>query len=82
MSTETVLMVVWAIGLLGALPLTVIAVIELSHVLVHSHDLEILADTTLRAAQGISHNLESLPRLIAVRDGVVELTVSMEGAQR
>lgn len=65
---ETAVIVVWIVGLLGAL-LATGGVLKLSLLVLRSlRHLLALAERTARAAEGIADNLEPLPRLQACHE--------------
>ena len=86
---ETSVLVVWWIGLLGALALTVVAVAEIVRVVHHAMEIKRLAREVLPAAGGIVANtaliadLEGVTRtggrLLAAVEGLGRTAASIEG---
>jgi phage-related minor tail protein len=65
---DALLIIVWWIALIGALVLTVVAVLEISRVVHHLREIDRLAKVTLTAAGGIAGNtaiLTALPDVLA-----------------
>jgi hypothetical protein len=59
----TAIQVVWWIGLIGALPATLVILKEVTLVLRALRDIHRLAVITRMAARGVAANLECVPRL-------------------
>lgn len=73
---ETAILVIWWIGLLGALALTVVAVAEVVRVVHHAMEIKRLAREVLPAAGGIAANTA----LIADLEGVTRTGGRLLGA--
>jgi hypothetical protein len=70
--------VVWWVVLLGALPLTALAVAELVRIVHHAREIDRLARVALPAARGIATNTEVLAELAAVEHTVRRLHEASE----
>jgi hypothetical protein len=68
MTAETWVLIIWAIGLLGALPPTLIIVKEVRLVLGTLTAIRVLADRTAEAARGIAQHVEPVPEMAATLD--------------
>ncbi len=65
MTAETWILVLWSIGLIGALPPTLVILKEARLVLGTLADIRLLADRTAEAARGIAKHVEPVPDLSA-----------------
>jgi hypothetical protein len=63
---ETAIIVVWWIALLGALALTIIAILEIARVVHHAREIDRLGKLTLPAAVGIVENTAVIAALAGV----------------
>jgi hypothetical protein len=70
---ETVLLMIWWIGLIGALPATLVLLKRASLVIGALRDIHRLAVVTAGAAGDIGGNLEAVPRLAALTDATAGL---------
>lgn len=78
MTAEAWVLVVWWIGLIGALPPTLVILKEARLVLAALANIRILADRTAQAARGIAAHVEPVPRLTGVLGNVEPLTVASD----
>jgi hypothetical protein len=69
-TTETWILVVWWIGLIGAVPPTLLILKEAALVLAALSNIRFLADRTAEAARGIAAHVEVVPRLPAALGGL------------
>jgi hypothetical protein len=65
MTTETWVLIVWSIGLIGALPPTLVILKEVRLILGTLSDIRVLAERTAAAAQGVARHVEPIPGLAA-----------------
>jgi hypothetical protein len=86
---ETAILVVWWIGLVVALLLTLVILKEVALVLQALRDIHRLAELTRDAARGIATNLQAVPRLgtaaepaLALRDTIHALAQTSSALKR
>lgn len=80
---ETWVLVIWGIGLAGALIPTAMVLKEVTLVVRALVDIRRLADRTAVAARGVARHLESapnLPALIGSTDGLIQASQRLKGA--
>jgi hypothetical protein len=65
---ETALLAIWWIGLIGALPATIVLLKRASLVIGALRDIHRLAVLTARSARDIGGTLEAIPRLAALEE--------------
>jgi hypothetical protein len=75
---ETAILIVWWIGLIGALIATLVIVKEVFLVINALQDILKLAELTRHAARGLVHNLQSVEQLAGVEPAARSLHQAMD----
>ncbi len=76
---STGIQIVWWIGLVGALLVTLVILREVEMVLRSLHDIHRLAEYTRDAAQGLAKNVEVVPGLASVAEPAGQI---LDGSRR
>jgi hypothetical protein len=79
---ETAIQVVWWIGLIGALVLTLVILKEVMLVLRVLRDIHQLAELTRTAARGVAGNVGEAPKLVEARDQAFRMRDSVHALAR
>lgn len=71
--------IVWLVALLAALPLTLVAVLMVTRIVVHLRAIDLQARTALRSIEGIGRNSAALPELGPLASTAQRLGVGADG---